>query len=346
MKTTGPTPTVGSVPIVDPRGVPEAQPHVKDGLHQDLRPRHAPPAQVPRVAGNARGPIANLATEARAELGGDGLEGHRRGTRERPGLPSKSRLGEAPRRQLGDVPHVDEGHAPATGGNVQPIVVADVGAVGVAEVLGEEARSENRGGDTAREEVRLDRVVRNPDLAIGAVDRQEDDVLDARLEGAVDEHVERVADVRNGRRPQEEEAARPTNGGRVGRRVPEVERDGARVPSERPTSRIGIGASRDEGDAELAERPHDVAPHVAGGARDEDRSDHVGHEASLPKASRPRAASATIPSTPAAGVPLAGAAVPMKPALLPQVKTLRTPFPTREHEETPAPQKCFFDLTM
>lgn len=189
----------------------------------------------------------------------------------------RSPSSKAPRRDLGDVAHVDEGNGASPRGDVEAIVLADVVAVGVREVLGEEARAQERRRHAAREQVLFDDVVRHPVLAIGALDGEEGDVLDAGFDRPVDQHVKRPLYVGNGWRSQQEEPARASERARVGRRVVEVEGDRQHVPTQGPPRLRRTPDARDTGHPERAQGRDDRAADVPSRVGDEDGGDGRAH---------------------------------------------------------------------
>ncbi len=150
------------------------------------------------LADDARRPIADLAAQASRELRGDLVETERRGSGQGPRVPPK-RLGhKAPRGELGDVANIDECHTAAPGRNVKRVVIADVGAIRIPEILREEAGPEDRRRDPSGHQVRLYGVVGHPALPVCSFHREKNYVLDTRFDGPVDENVQCLADVRDG----------------------------------------------------------------------------------------------------------------------------------------------------
>ena len=133
------------------------------------------------------------------------------------------RVPEDHRGHITEVAHVNERCAALPRGQVDAVVLDDVAAVSVGEVLREEPRPQGRPRQTGGQKMRLHPVVRHNPVGVSARHRREHDMLDAGPLGGVEERVQGPADANNGRRPDQEQAASPAQRGLERRRHGEVE---------------------------------------------------------------------------------------------------------------------------
>ena len=104
-----------------------------------------------------------------------------------------------------NVASVDESDSSLGSGHVNAVILYNVVAVGIPQVLGKEPRPQNRPPRRASLKVLLDSMVGHPGLVGGSGYRDEDNLLYSSLAGHVDEGVEGSLSVGYGRGAQQEE---------------------------------------------------------------------------------------------------------------------------------------------
>lgn len=225
----------------------ESKPHVEDGLDEDLDDWHSTVPQMVEVGRDARGLITDGSGGlAREDCGGIG---------EREGLGPRQRVGLAPMRSsidqgfdgnFGDVPDVDEGGSTGAGGHEEAVVVKDVVPVSIAEVLSEEAWTEDGPAFWSVTKVLLDGVVGHERVVGRTRDGKEDDLAHAFRARDVQKRIEGSAGVGDGRRTKQENGMAAVHRGPEGARVEEIQCDGRDAATRTSRARLSCaGAKRD-----------------------------------------------------------------------------------------------------
>jgi hypothetical protein len=261
---------------VDLLGVAAPQSDVQHGLHDPVHPRQALAAEVAQVAEDGGGLVGDGTIEHLGEQCGDLVEsdGLRAGQVVAAAVMSSGGEHHAGH-DVAEVAYVVERDATVPGGDHYPVVVADVAAVGVAEVLGEEPGTQDGPGQPRCLQVGLDPMVWDDAVGLRPGHRGEHHVLHAPTGCFVDQGVQRWANTGDRGWAQQEHRAHVLDRAREGRGVGQVERD--RVDAgQAVVDPGGVTAGGAHREARVHERRDDGATDVAEGTDDEDGGSHDG----------------------------------------------------------------------